>query len=271
MAGPEAPRDQPPPDRIQRFLDEIALSASQQREIDFYRRADAPGSRVNLFDAIVDKANFIRILRARMGRLALENGMSILELGAGHGWAGSMIKRAWPGCRVVLADLSPPELAHAAEYERLLGVSLDELWACSATRLPSPDNRFDRVFTFAAFHHFGCDGEFGPALAETVRVLKPGGRAVLLYENYAPRWALSLMRRRARRQRNFAVDEDVLELGGIRKACRSLPCRLTVEYDPLYSNRESLLAANYMLLLNRVPALARFLPCTVNLTIRKDG
>jgi SAM-dependent methyltransferase len=51
--------------------------------------------------------------------------------------------------------------------------------------IPFEDEQFDRIFTFAAFHRFGENGDFSGALAEMVRVLKPGGKILLLYEPLA--------------------------------------------------------------------------------------
>ena len=46
-----------------------------------------------------------------------------------------------------------------------------------AAELPFPDNRFEIVFSRLAFHHFSDTKQ---AFAEMVRVLKPGGKLVLI-------------------------------------------------------------------------------------------
>ncbi len=70
----------------------------------------------------------------------------------------------------VISDLSAPMLAQA----QAKGVALP--LRALAERLPFADATFDRVLAVDALHHF-ADQRL--ALAELVRVLKPGGRIVI--------------------------------------------------------------------------------------------
>ena len=49
------------------------------------------------------------------------------------------------------------------------------MWSADAAQLPFPDGRFDLVLSAAMLHHVI---EWDTALAEAVRVLRPGGRLV---------------------------------------------------------------------------------------------
>ena len=71
---------------------------------------------------------------------------------------------------LVVSDLSKRMLAKARRKGGLLPVR------AHAERLPFPDGSFDRVLVVDALHHF-CDQR--EAIADLVRVLKPGGRLVI--------------------------------------------------------------------------------------------
>jgi demethylmenaquinone methyltransferase/2-methoxy-6-polyprenyl-1,4-benzoquinol methylase len=71
---------------------------------------------------------------------------------------------------LVISDLSFPMLRHAREKGGLGPVQ------AHAERLPFPDASFDRVLVVDALHHF-CDQR--AAIADLLRVLKPGGRIVI--------------------------------------------------------------------------------------------
>lgn len=92
----------------------------------------------------------------------------LLDAGGGTGRVASLL-RPLVG-RLVISDLSAPMLAQA----QAKGV------ACSvqahAERLPFPDGHFDRVLVVDALHHF-ADARL--AVAELIRLLKPGGRMVI--------------------------------------------------------------------------------------------
>lgn len=51
-------------------------------------------------------------------------------------------------------------------------------------RLPFADGAFDGVFAFYVLHHVG---EYGPALQEVARVLRPGG-VFLFVDLIRPAW-----------------------------------------------------------------------------------
>ena len=55
-------------------------------------------------------------------------------------------------------------------------MGIDSLSMAHAEQLPFPDESFERLLVVDALHHF-CDQE--RAIADLVRVLKPGGRLVI--------------------------------------------------------------------------------------------
>ena len=92
----------------------------------------------------------------------------LLDAGGGTGRVSSYLK-PWVD-DVVVSDLSRSMLKQAGIKRDLLPVQ------AHAEKLPFADESFERVLVVDALHHF-CDQE--QALADLLRVLKPGGRLVI--------------------------------------------------------------------------------------------
>ena len=181
-----------------------------------------------------------------------------------------LVKDDCPAAYVVMSDMVPECVAHCADYERLLEQRVDEKWAFSARDLPFADAQFDRIFTFAAFHHFGDHGDYSRALAEIGRVLKPGGRLVLMYEPATPRLLYRLALRRVNRKRaEEGVDEDVLVAAHLRQVGERLGFSLRAAPFAFYRYRDSVFVAGYYYLLAKL-RLGRFATCTTNIVLEKS-
>jgi ubiquinone/menaquinone biosynthesis C-methylase UbiE len=102
----------------------------------------------------------------------------VLEIGCGTGSLLVRIKGAHPDVTVVGLDPDPKALARARSKARraAAAVGLDQGFG---DQLPYPDASFDRVFSSFMFHHLPM-AEKEPTLREVRRVLKPGGRLILL-------------------------------------------------------------------------------------------
>src|ERR1700722_17207534 len=83
-----------------------------------------------------------------------------LEIGAGLGGLTAQLLTLYPQFRMVATD---PHVERAS------------VQGADATALPFPDGRFDLVVSAAMLHHVI---EWDKALAEAVRVLRPGGKLV---------------------------------------------------------------------------------------------
>jgi ubiquinone/menaquinone biosynthesis C-methylase UbiE len=97
-----------------------------------------------------------------------------LEIGSGSGAMAAQLLRKFPDLRVVATDYDPEMVATA---ERRLGTfgARAMVQRVDATALPFADERFDVVLSFAMLHHVG---DWEQAVAEAVRVLRPGGHLV---------------------------------------------------------------------------------------------
>lgn len=116
-----------------------------------------------LYDRIIPPPDPARLRE----RLALPTAGRMLDAGGGTGRASAQLRPLVGG--LMISDLSRPML------ERARGVGHPV--QSRAERLPFPDGSFDRVLVVDALHHFV--GRQREAIADLLRVLKPGGRMVI--------------------------------------------------------------------------------------------
>lgn len=116
----------------------------------------------------------------------LPAGCLILDAGCGTGvFAGRLRDN---GFRVVGIDASTRMLAPARD--RGVGVA-----QAIAQRLPFPDATFDGFVSVAVLHHLGSTDMVRGAIDEMMRVLRPGGRAVIWDHNpLNPYWPILMAR-----------------------------------------------------------------------------
>ncbi len=108
------------------------------------------------------------IRRARLG-----SGARLLDLGAGTGDLAREALRQCPGCRPLAADFTLAMMRVGQSRQP----ALREWSAADALRLPFPDAAFDAVVSGYLVRNVA---DIQQALREQYRVLKPGGRIVIL-------------------------------------------------------------------------------------------
>ena len=113
----------------------------------------------------------VGLLRERLGELC-GPGRRGLDLGCGQGW--HLARMAEAGCTMVGIDRAAGQASGAAQRAGASGAACG-LAVASAGQLPFADAGFDFVYAVNSFHHIADEDEQRAALAEVVRVLKPGG------------------------------------------------------------------------------------------------
>ena len=98
----------------------------------------------------------------------------VLEIGAGSGAMAAELLALYPDVRLTATDFDDDMVAAASARLSPFGDRVTARQA-DATALPFPDGAFDVVLSWVMLHH---TVEWEKALAEAMRVLRPGGHLV---------------------------------------------------------------------------------------------
>jgi ubiquinone/menaquinone biosynthesis C-methylase UbiE len=141
----------------------------------------------------------------------------VLEIGAGSGAMAAELLTMFPDLRMTVTDFDDEMVSAAAARLSPLG---DRVTARSAdaTALSFPDGTFDVVLSWVMLHH---TVEWEKALAEAIRVLRPGGQLVgydllstaplrLLHQNDGDHLRLIRLSELRAALRDLPVDQAVL-------------------------------------------------------------
>jgi 2-polyprenyl-3-methyl-5-hydroxy-6-metoxy-1,4-benzoquinol methylase len=118
---------------------------------------------------------------------ALLRGKHLLEIGCGMGFDSlEFLKR---GVRVTATDLTQSAVDLAKRHFALAGYAPEAVHTANVLDLGFPDNTFDAVWALGVVHHTGNTAR---AIREIRRVLKPGGRAMIVHLYRRPSWMYML-------------------------------------------------------------------------------
>lgn len=102
-------------------------------------------------------------------------GKTVLEIGPGAGAHSCVFLRH--GAEVTAADITIERAAATMRKFSILAPGRGQAYQADAENLPFQDNSFDFVYSNGVLHH---SDDTNRCIAEVNRVLKPGGRAVLM-------------------------------------------------------------------------------------------
>ena len=148
-----------------------------------------------------------RLLRER--RFDLRGARSILDVGSGAGQiAKHLLKYADPAATITCCDLSP-QMLHRARNR--LKSPIPHHVAADLSHLPFADESFDCVTCGYVLEHLP---EARLGLAELARVMKPGGRMLLLTteDNFSGAWTSRVWCCRTYNRRELRRTSDALGL-----------------------------------------------------------
>jgi SAM-dependent methyltransferase len=210
--------------------------------------ADAPG--INDYDSFAEayaasnETNLINAYYERPAMLALAGdvaGRQILDAGCGSGPLFAALRDR--GAIVTGFDASTGMLEVA---RRRLGDDADLQVAELGRPLPFPDGAFDDVTASLMLHYLE---DWGPALAELRRVLKPGGRLIV---SVCHPFVTNLIHREEGRKPDYFATYKYTEewtVGG-------QTARLSFWHKPLHAMTDAFTAAGFRILVISEPAPA---------------
>lgn len=118
-------------------------------------------------------------------------GKLVLEIGPGGGAHSAIFKRH--GASVVAADITPERAMATARKLAIVEAGEGRAYQADGECLPFRDNSFDIVYSNGVLHHSENTDQ---CIAEVLRVLKPGGKAVImLYSRHSSVYWLNVLPR----------------------------------------------------------------------------
>ena len=121
------------------------------------------------------EANESAEFSARLHEYADFSGRRVLDVGCGNGYVLSRYARA--GAIVSGVDLTDTAVELCRKRFAYMGLA-GEFWRGNAERLPFGDAEFDCVCSMGVLHH---TPDTAAAVDEIFRVLKPGGRLIVMF------------------------------------------------------------------------------------------
>ena len=118
-------------------------------------------------------------------------GKQVLEIGPGGGAHSAVFKKY--GASMVSVDITADRVAATARKLALIGNGEGRAYQADGENLPFRDDSFDIVYSNGVLHH---SENTDKCIAEVHRVLKPGGRAVImLYSRHSTTYWLNIVPR----------------------------------------------------------------------------
>lgn len=181
----------------------------------FLALPEGDGSELYTHGAFRNIAGLAAQYKDFVGRIGLNAGEAVLEIGADSCWSVAGFARR--GCRCVALDINH-HLIVSDLFMKEYGVYFERVLA-DMNHLPFLDGSFDVVFCSQVLHH---STDLAGTMKEISRVLKPGGRLALFSE---PMFGLLFSWRRllyGREARKLGIEERIYSIGQWLAAMRAV-------------------------------------------------
>jgi SAM-dependent methyltransferase len=233
-------------------MDDITQAERERLEIKFWESSETEGPGIFSIENLLNKMTEIPIFVSELDRFVddFSRAETVLELGGGQLWSSCLVKAKHPQARVIGSDIGAAAIASKPMWEGIFRVSLDGSFACASHDIPLPDKSCDVVYTFQAAHHFG---DHEQTMAEVVRILRPGGVLLYLYEPVCSTWNYSMALKRVNKTRSV-VREDLLILSNIKRLATANGLKMA-PYPPAAIHRPNWKKMFYYAMLRTVPPL----------------
>ena len=186
---------------------------------------------------------------------------TILEIGAGQGWASCILKKKFPNICIFCSDLNEPSVNF---WEEIFKIKLDNSMACNSNNIPMDNSSVDILFCFSAFHHM----EYRNTIKEAYRILKPGGHCLFFHEPSCRKYIHRLAYMRVNKKRPNA-GEDVIIYKDILAFAKEEGFReAKAVFRATLGNRRPL-ETIYYYIIGKIKIFQRILPCTMDYILKK--
>lgn len=143
---------------------------------------------VNDFEDMMHKRQHLAVVEMPLAEL---KGKRVLEIGPGGGGHSCLFKKY--GAEMVAADITPERAISTASKLSLMEGPDSLGFNADGENLPFADNSFDIVYSNGVLHH---SVDTDKCIEEVYRVLKPGGKAVImLYSRHSSAYWLNIVPR----------------------------------------------------------------------------
>lgn len=245
----------------------ITNKEKEQRENDFWTNDPEEGPNVFGLYGVVNKMYEAKAFLEKLTKYKyyFSNADTIVELGAGQGWASCIVKHLFTDSTVYATDLCPDAIKSLPKWEKIFNVTIDKSYACKSNELPFENDSIDLTFCFQAAHHFS---EQKSTIQEIHRILKPGGVCLYLREPSCRKYIYPLAYKRVNNNRP-TVPEDVLIYKDIIKMGKQTGFHVNHAFDTSCTGHNSF-AGVYYYILGKIGFLKHFFPCTSDITFIKN-
>ncbi len=241
----------------------LTLHEKEQVEIDYWKNSNFESDDSFTVDNFLNKAQELKHFNYKVLKYKhqFSTAQSILEVGAGQGWASCFLKRFYnPKADYTVSDISPYAINSLAYWEEVFNVSIDSKLAAKSYDIAVGEKRFDLIFCYAAAHHFV---RYKETLTELKRLLKPEGKILFLYEPVSSKLLYPLYYRYVNAMPH-STPEDVLVPKSISRMAEALELECQVSYDPNQSINRGVVVTIYFFMLRKLRFLNSLVPSSAD-------